>query len=169
MSHFLVAKPACPSDHFVRSPREPWWTVSSMQNRLRTENLRSCSCSCLFSVCKSPVATSCRWDGQMCNVVIWIEPPPHNHFTALFLGPPGWAGARRELLDFLVQGKINSDRHTDHPAGRHSIRTNQCPPPPSLHFFTGRIPFLPPNQQCQSTEGNFVIWNFRRILCTKNY
>jgi len=25
---------------------------------------------------------------------------PHNHFTALFPGPPGWAGARRELLDF---------------------------------------------------------------------
>jgi len=27
----------------------------------------------------------------------------HNHFTALFPGPPGWAGARRELLDFMVQ------------------------------------------------------------------
>jgi len=22
------------------------------------------------------------------------------------------------------------------------------------HIFTGRMPFLPPNQQCQSTEGN---------------
>ena len=52
----------------------------------------------------------------------------HNHFTALFLGPPGWAGARRELLDFMVQRKINRGRHTDHPAGHHSIRTNQCPP-----------------------------------------
>jgi len=30
----------------------------------------------------------------------------HNHFTALSLGPPGWAGARRELLDITVQGKI---------------------------------------------------------------
>jgi len=78
----------------------------------------------------------------------------HDHFTALFPGPPGWAGARRELLDFVVQGKINRGRHTDHPAGRHSIRTNQCPPPPSPIFFMGRMPFLPPNQQCQSTEGN---------------
>jgi len=25
-------------------------------------------------------------------------PHNHNHFTALFLGPPGWASARRELL-----------------------------------------------------------------------
>jgi len=31
----------------------------------------------------------------------------------------------------MVQGEINRGRHTDHPAGRHSIRTNQCPPPPS--------------------------------------
>jgi len=37
----------------------------------------------------------------------------------------------------MVQGKINRGRHTDHPAGRHSIRTNQCvcPPPPSPHIF----------------------------------
>jgi len=79
-----------------------------------------------------------------------------SRFTALFPEPPrwDWAGARRGLLDFIVQGKINRGRHTDHPAGRHSIRTNQCPPPPSPHFFTGRMSFLPPNQQCQSTEGN---------------
>jgi len=56
----------------------------------------------------------------------------------------------------MVQGKINSGRHTDPPAGRHSIRTNQCPPSPSP-IFTGQIPFLPPNQQCQSTEGNYSI------------
>jgi len=89
----------------------------------------------------------------------WTQPKPHHHnrFTAFFPGPPGWAGARRELLDFMVQRKIYRGRHTDHPAGRHSIRTNQCPPPPSPHFFTGRMPFLPPNQQCQSTEGNWCI------------
>jgi len=56
----------------------------------------------------------------------------HNRFTTLFLGPPGWAGARRELLDFMVQGKINRGRHTDHLAGRQSIRTNHCPPPPDV-------------------------------------
>jgi len=50
-----------------------------------------------------------------------------------------WAGARRELLDFMVQGKINRGRHTDHPAGRHSIRTNQCPRPPSPPYYTTYI------------------------------
>ena len=53
-----------------------------------------------------------------------------------------------------MQGKINRGRHSDHPAGRYSIRTNQCSTPPSPNFLTGRMPFLPPNQQCQSTEGN---------------
>jgi len=48
--------------------------------------------------------------------------------------------------------KTNRGRYTNHPAGCHSIRTKQCPPPPSP-IFTGRMPFLLPNQQCQSTEG----------------
>ena len=53
----------------------------------------------------------------------FIPPPHHNCFTALFPGPPGSAGARRELLDFMVQGEINWGRNTDHPAGRHSTST----------------------------------------------
>jgi len=27
---------------------------------------------------------------------------------------------------------------------------------PTTQFFTGRMPFLPPNQQHQSTEGNWI-------------
>jgi len=53
-------------------------------------------------------------------------------------------------LDFMVQEKINRGKHTDHPAGRQAIRTKHYPP----IFFTGQMPFLPPNQQRQSTEGN---------------
>jgi len=34
-------------------------------------------------------------------------------FYGPFPGPPGWASARSELLDFMVQGKINRGRHTD--------------------------------------------------------
>ena len=62
-------------------------------------------------------------------------PPPAQPFYGPFPGPPGWASARRELLDFMVLGKINRGRHTDHPAESHSIQTNQCPPPPSPHFL----------------------------------
>ena len=80
-------------------------------------------------------------DFKSCNAEAagdkWSKAPKHTHnrFTAFFLGPPGCASARRELLDFIMQGKINRGRHTDHSAGRHSIRTNQCPPPPSPHIF----------------------------------
>jgi len=80
--------------------------------------------------------------------------PPHHHyrFTALFPGSPGWAGARRELLDFMVQGKINRGRHTDHPAGRHSIRTNRCPPPPSPHFFQAGCPSWCPTNSVKALK-----------------
>jgi len=67
-----------------------------------------------------------------------IQNIPPQLFYGPFRGPPGWAGARRELLDFMVQGKINRGRHTDYPAGRHSVRTNQCPPPPSPQSRTYR-------------------------------
>ena len=74
--------------------------------------------------------------------------PHHNRFTAPFPGPPGWAGARRELLDFTVQGKINRGRHTDHPARCHSIWTKQCPPPPSPIFY--KPDALPAHQRTAS-------------------
>jgi len=79
----------------------------------------------------------------------------HNRFTALFPGPPGWAGARRELLDFMVQGKINRGRHTDHPTGRHSIRTNQCPPPPSSPYFLQAVcPSCHPTNSVKALKAN---------------
>ena len=82
--------------------------------------------------------------------------PHHNRFTALFLGLPGWAGARRKLLDFMVQGKINRGRHTDHPAGCHSIRTNQCPPP-SPHFLQAGCPSCCPTNSVKALKANFTI------------
>jgi len=44
-------------------------------------------------------------------------------YGPFFLGSPEWAGARRELLDFMVQWKTNRGRHTNHPAGHHTIWT----------------------------------------------
>jgi len=39
-----------------------------------------------------------------------------------------------------------------------SLQTDNHASAPTLSFFTGRMPFLPPNQQHQSTEGP-TIWN----------
>jgi len=35
-----------------------------------------------------------------------------------------------------------------------SLQTDNHASTSLFKFFTGRMPFLPPNQQCQSTEGN---------------
>ena len=93
-------------------------------------------------------------------------------FYGPFPGPPGWAGARRELLDFMVQGKINRGRHTDHPAGRHSIRANQClPPPSSPYFLHAGCPCCHPTNSVkalnlnQSTEGMYIGWNDVTVIC----
>jgi len=90
------------------------------------------------------------------------EPPHHNRFTAFFPGPPRWASARRELLDFMVQGEIYRGRHTDHLAGRHSIRTNQCPPPPSPHIFYG-LDALPAAQPTVSKHWRDSLLHFVKI------
>jgi len=36
-----------------------------------------------------------------------------------------------------------------------SLQTDNQTSTPPLSFFTGWMPFLPPSQQCQSTEGIF--------------
>ena len=38
-----------------------------------------------------------------------------------------------------------------------SLQTDNHANTPPLSFFTGRMPFLPPNQQHQSTEGTRII------------
>ena len=38
-----------------------------------------------------------------------------------------------------------------------SLQTDNHASSPPLKFFTGQMPFLPPNQQCQSTEGTSTI------------
>jgi len=84
-----------------------------------------------------------------------------NCFPALFPGPPGSAGARRELLDFMVQGEIN----TDHPAGHHSIRTNQCPPPPSPHIFLrAGCPSCRPTNSVKALKATSALWQRRWIF-----
>jgi len=67
--------------------------------------------------------------------LIWQPPPHHNHFYGPFSGTTRVSRCQKRTSDVMVQGKSDRGRHTNHPAGRHSIRTNQCPPPPSPHFY----------------------------------
>jgi len=47
-----------------------------------------------------------------------------------------------------------------------SLQTDNHASTPPLTFFTGRVLFMTPNQQCQSTEGNepTKLENARKIL-----
>ena len=44
------------------------------------------------------------------------------------------------------------------------LQTDNHASNPPLSFFTGRMPFLPPNQQCQSTEGINKVYTRRVYL-----
>jgi len=61
-----------------------------------------------------------------------VTTPHYSHFTA-FSGTTRVIRCQQRSSGLYVQGKINRGRQTDHPAGRHSIWTNQCPPPPFPH------------------------------------
>jgi len=52
----------------------------------------------------------------------------HNRFTALFPGPPGEPVPEENFWTTWCKGRL-TEADTNQPAGRHSIRTNQCPPP----------------------------------------
>jgi len=69
------------------------------RSKLYSWMLRSRSSICENTRCNS---TDLRkllltWYVDVCNAhQTFSQPPHHNHFTALFPGLPGWAGARRE-------------------------------------------------------------------------
>ena len=56
----------------------------------------------------------------------------------------------------MVQGKINRGRHTDHPAGHHSIWTNQCSPPPSPIFLQGGCPSCRPTNSVKALKAKLL-------------
>jgi len=93
-------------------------------------------------------------DKKLIYKLVRTEKHTHTHkrFMALFPGSPGEPVPEQNFWTLWRKGRLYGGWHIDHLAGRYSIRTKQCPPPPSANFFTGRMPFLPPNQQCQSSS-----------------
>jgi len=80
----------------------------------------------------------------------------HTHLTALFPGLPGWAGTRKvKPIWILLKQETVSGRGISWAICKSASRSRQITMPVLHHskFFTGRMPFLPPNQQRQSTEG----------------
>jgi len=52
------------------------------------------------------------------------------------------------------------------------LQTDNHANTPTTVFFTGQMPFLPPNQQRQSTEGTMdfgLLWTLREVIVVKLY
>ena len=82
---------------------------------------------------------------------------PHTHpFNGLCLGLPGWAGTRKvkPIWILLKQETVGGSgiSWTICKSASHSRQITT--PAPTTQFFTGRMPFQPPNQQLQITEGH---------------
>jgi len=82
-------------------------------------------------------------------------PQPHHRsrFTAPFPGPPGEPVLEENFWTLSCKGRLTeADTLTIRlgatPSGLSSAHLHHPP------LFTDRMPFLPPNQQCQSTGGN---------------
>jgi len=84
----------------------------------------------------------------------------HTHtntrLVALFPGLPRWAGTRKVKPIWIFTEARDSEwqwHQLGHMQVCTSLQTDNYASTPPLSFFTGRLPFLPPNQQRQSTEG----------------
>ena len=85
------------------------------------------------------------------------------HFNSHFPGEPGSAGV------YLSKGWWRWWRQLDNWSCKSCKAPVKSSPPTNQHpvFFTGRMPFLSPNQQCQSTEGMLIniITEHKYMLC----
>jgi len=77
----------------------------------------------------------------------------HTRLTALFPGVPRSAGTRKPIWILLAQETV-SDSGISWAICKSAPCSRQITTPVPHHsVFTGQMPFLPPNQQRQSTEG----------------
>ena len=92
----------------------------------------------------------------------------HTCLTALFLGIPRWAGNRKvKPIWILLKQETVSGSGISWTICKSAPRSRHLAPP--LSFFTGRMPFLPPNQQRQSTEGTQFYSSYVCMLCALTY
>jgi len=114
--------------------------------------------------CKTP-RWRCWFDGSQPPRWWW----KFDGFTALFLGPPGEPVPEENFWTLWCKGRLTeADTPTIRlgatPSRLTSVHLHQPPP-----FFTGQMPFLLPNQQCQSTEGKSCRYMYSELINIKWY
>jgi len=91
----------------------------------------------------------------------------HTHLTAPFPGLPGWAGARKlKPIWILLKQETVSGSGISWAICKSAPRSIQTTmPAPHRSVFTGQMPFLPPNQQRQSTAGILLLHTLSFSVC----
>jgi len=96
------------------------------------------------------------WKSKI-NLLLLKQQYTHTRLTVLFSGTIRVSRYQegKTNLDFTEARDIEWQWHQlGHMQVFTSYQTDNHASTPPLSFFTGRMPFLPPNQQRQSTEGN---------------
>jgi len=125
-----------------------------------------CVCVLLFT---STVEPFCGLWLTSCYVCIHTYMHTHTHthtrLTAPCPGLPGSAATRKvkPIWIFLKQ-EIVTGSGISWTICKSAPRSRQITTPAPQHsFFIGRMPFLPPNQQRQSTEGTTYMHTYKQI------
>ena len=97
---------------------------------------------------------SCVMRVHECDVWIWHR-HTHTRLRALFPGLPGCAGTRKvKPIWILLKQETVRGSGISWAICKSASRSIQITMPVPHHWgFIGRMPFLPPNQQRQSTKG----------------
>ena len=89
----------------------------------------------------------------------------YTRLMALCLGLARWAGTRKiKPIWILLKQETVSGSGIIWAVCKSASCSGQIMPAPHHSVFTGRMPFLPPNQQRQSTEGTLSATLTQRII-----
>ena len=91
------------------------------------------------------------------HIIFSIHHHHHNHLRLFFQDHPGEPVPEENFWTMCLQGKINRGRHTNRPAGRHSIRTKQCPPPSSPCFSQAGCSSCRPTNSVKALKATSIL------------
>jgi len=104
-------------------------------------------------VCREEGHLTCRKTSANCSCTFSFG-NTHNSFMALFSGTTQVSRCHKRTSGLYgAKGRLTEADTLTIRLGATPSRLTTVPTSTIPHFFTGRMPFLPPNQQCQSTEG----------------
>ena len=116
----------------------------------------------------------CRWPEVVPYIISLSKQHPinlltstHTRLTALCPGLPRWAGTRKvKPIWILLKQETVSGSGISLAICNSAPRSRQITTPAPHHsVFSGRMPFLPPNQQRQSTEGSALTVGTWQCYC----